>query len=135
MATPGQSSFAVDGSIDTTVTLALGATVITTTLAQELSDEETDIAVVEDAHGAPRSGVMVIGDELIYYESRYVRTDLKDLARGQEGTSAATHTVGSTVKIYGPSRFANPALVEALIAAQEVISDLQTRVAALESHD
>lgn len=144
--TPLQSNFAQDGTQDTAITLAIGAKVIPCTLGEDLSETEINSLVLSDTTDAPRKqGVVVIGQEIIYYGMCDKSDDpprLYDLIRGQDGTTPAAHVVGAEVTIYGPARFGNPAIPNAIMATQatvndllSIIADLQARVTALEGHD
>lgn len=138
MPSPFASSFAVDGTKDTSLSLAHGITSIVTTLTDDLAIDGEEMTV-DDATGAGVKGVAVIEDEIVYYHGRRGKSRILELQRGQAGSSAALHLLGATVTFYNMPKFINPALVDALISMQQiindqadVIADLQTRVTALE---
>lgn len=128
-----QSNYAIDESPDTAINLANGAHSGETELAEDLAIDEEELMRVLDATNAPIGGTVVINDEIIYYHARYKASDLLHLQRGMEGTTPAAHTAGSAVVIYGAPRFGNPAIAQAIIAMQGVITDLKARIAVLES--
>jgi len=134
----GTSSYAADGTPDTVTSLASGL-YVTTTLRDEIDDAETEFLFVEDGSGASKIGLIVVDDEAMLYDGRLGLQQFNDLERGYLGTTPATHTAGATVKIFPPPTFINPALAEAIIAAQEtiiaqaaLITALDARVADLE---
>lgn len=134
MPSPLQSNYVAGVSEDTSTTLALGTKVVTTTLTADLNAGETDLAQITDGTGSELKGTMVIDDEVIHYH-RYDKSDstsIGDLLRGQEGTADATHLSGATVMIIGAPRFGNPALVDSILAMQDHLADLESRVKALE---
>lgn len=128
------SQYAATGDPDTALNLAVGSAQITTTLAAELSDTETDKVILTDAGLAEPKGTLSIEDEIIYYHV-YDRKEpgcILDLLRGQEGTTPATHANGSDVLILGRPRFANPAVKSSLMAMQDKLAELEARIVALE---
>ena len=69
-----------------------------TTLRLELADTTTSLAAVVDAGRFPTSGMVLINDELIAYQSKSAdNSDIESLTRGAEGSQAATHGVGDQV--------------------------------------
>lgn len=128
----GVSNFASDLSIDSSLSLTQAGESATTTLAEELSIDGDECKVL-DGGDVPLAGVMEIDGELIYFSARFARTDFRGLLRGREGTSAAIHSAGATVKIYGPPRAFNPALLDALITMQAIIIDQQAAISELQS--
>lgn len=114
------SNYEATGQPDSTTNLATGSSVITTTLSADLSSTETDKVLIADGGLAEPRGVLAIDDEIIFYH-QYNRSEtgcMIDLLRGQRGTSAAAHSSGANVSIYGAPRFDNPALSTSMIALQ-----------------
>jgi len=70
---------------------------IGTTLSATISATVTTIAVASVA-GLAANGYVLIGSETIYYDS-ISGTSLSGCARGQNGTTAASHTAGDSVYV------------------------------------
>jgi len=70
---------------------------IGTTLSATISATATTIAVASVA-GLAANGYVLIGSETIYYDS-ISGTSLSSCARGQDGTTAASHTAGDSVYV------------------------------------
>lgn len=128
--TPLKSKFSEIGDVDTAMTLFKGASGISVLLAADLSDEETEVAFLSDTTGAPVNGMLVIGDELIFYSGMLGRDRVFDLARGAGGSLAAAHTAGTPVEIH-PRFYIPQAWQDAMIALQEKCNDLQAQLDAL----
>ena len=123
---PLQSNFIgdkVDPAKDTNVTLFLGLSVVSTTLARNLSDSEAETMYVVDATGADVRGYAVCESEIIYYQGRVNKDQIRALLRGQQGTGSVTHLAGTVITLhpfyYIPKSF------------QDAIINLQTRLIAL----
>lgn len=127
----GTSSYSEDGTPDTQTSLSIGS-YITTTLASDINDSETESIELNDAGRAPVRGFISIENEIIYYEGRYGSNLLKELERGANSTTPAAHTAGATVLILPPPFYINPALIDAIISLQENLNSLTTRVETLE---
>jgi MYXO-CTERM domain-containing protein len=98
---PGSSDPA-GGALDTTCTngsVTVGSTAPSSTLASAITADATEIPLV-DASGFPDSGVIKIGDEVIFYTGKNGNT-LTGAQRGQEGTTAAEHAAESAVTFQG----------------------------------
>lgn len=122
--TPLTSKFLGASVPDTSTTLFAGPSVVTTAVFVALSDSETDVLYVEDATFAANSGYAVIGSELIFYGSRFGIDQLRDLVRGVNGTTPASHAKSASVELH-PTYYVPKAIVDAII-------ELQTRLIALE---
>jgi len=123
---PLQSNFgshAGDGAEDSSATLFLGMQVISTSLAEELSDSEDEVLYVVDATGAPMKGYAVCEDELIYFQSRLNKDQIKALSRGQQDTAAVVHAIGTPITLHP--------LYYIPQSVQDAIINLQKRVIAL----
>ena len=69
----------------------------TSTLNGGITDSATTLTLT-DASSFPTAGTVLINEELITYTGKSTN-DLTGLTRGQEGTSAAAHTSGDTVRL------------------------------------
>src|SRR5918912_473371 len=98
---PNTSNFAISSAVlDTAVTLGVGAENLSTTLAEDIDDTETEVMHLADATGMLFSGVIVINNEKIFYGERY-GNGLRFLTRGFDGSTAAAHTAGDDVEQLG----------------------------------
>lgn len=132
MAKPLKSTFATDGSVDNTTTLFAGMSAPESiVLTAELSDTETEEFFVNSAKGAPVKGFAVIGDELIKYGTRFGDYAVRYLTRGVNGTTPVTHVVGTPVSL-APDYYLPPSIQEAIIALQEEVNSVKSRVTVLE---
>lgn len=131
MATPFESVY--NGTTqDSAINLADGSSVVSTTLALAMTVDDTIMEVV-DAGAAPIGGVVVVDDELMYYEGEVGQTRVSNLRRGMGGTTAATHTATAVVTFYARAKFVNPAIAIAIQAMQADLVDALARIAALEA--
>lgn len=132
----GQSNFDGDGStLDTATTLATGAVTATTTLAADIDDMQEYMTFASPISLPSDGGAAFIDGETIWvlsFDPDYP-SEIGNMSRGADGTSAAAHTAGAPVLLVGKQRYQNPAHVDATIAMQDTINDLLARVAALES--
>jgi hypothetical protein len=127
------SNFATDNSLDTSTTLFAGKEPVSTpVLTAELSDIETEEFFVDDSSGAPNIGFAAIEDEIIFYKSRLRKTKILYLERGINGTTPATHAIGTPVT-FTPIYYIPPAFVSAIIEMQTLILDHKDRIEALET--
>lgn len=100
---PSKMAMIVDGR-------AVGQSNVLTHLSNNVTTSDTTVPV-EDASGFPSQGAVIIGNEVMEYESRNeggftIRTndDGDPLGRGTRGTSAREHINGSPVVLLGYSR-------------------------------
>jgi len=130
---PFKSAFK-SGGTDTQISLSTGTKVITGVLIKPLSSNETDMIIINSSMAPDKSGTISIDDEIIYYHGCHKDEPgtLFDLLRGQEGTVATEHAIGTAVSIHGAARHGNPAIVDSMIAMQEKIIDLEMRLVKLE---
>lgn len=130
MATPFESVY--NGTTqDSAINLADGSSVVSTTLALAMTVDDTMMEVVS-AGAAPIGGVVIVDDELMFYEGEVGQTRVTNLRRGMVNP-AATHAASAVVTFYARSRFVNPAIVAAMLAMQADLVDALARIAALEA--
>jgi len=121
MPSPFESQYADAGTADTITNLATSSSVITTSLAADITDTETDLILVDNAGDAEFRGVLGIDDEIIIYH-QYYRDEpgtICNLERGMFGTTPASHIAGTDITILASPKFDNPALASAMMAVQD----------------
>jgi hypothetical protein len=109
----GTSNF--PGSLDTVVELVQATNRAQTTISTSFNYLATSIQVASTA-SFPASGIIVIEDEIIAYESK-TATTFDTCTRGFEGTTAVSHILGMAVRLEITARSHN-VLADAIIALQ-----------------
>jgi hypothetical protein len=133
MAKPLRSNFATNNTLDTKKTLFSGKSSVTTpVLTKELSSDETEEFFVNDSTGASNQGFAVIDEEVIFYSSRFGKYKIRYLKRGYNDTVPAIHLVNTPVT-FTPLFYVPESLVEAVIAVQDVVLNLKSRVERVEA--
>lgn len=118
---PLQANFsekAADSLEDTIVTLFTGLSVVSTTLAQDLSDSEIETMYVVDATGAAMQGYAVCESELIYFQGRLNKDQIRALSRGVQGTGPVPHVAGTAITLH-PLYFIPQSIQDAIINLQK----------------
>lgn len=93
---PEDKHFSVNYDLGTIETGGYQAPDLVLAVAAESYDTEIEVVLSQSMDSYPRQGVIVIGDEEIYYLGK-TRTAFIDCVRGFNGTTAADHPKGSIV--------------------------------------
>ena len=113
MSTPGTLNY--PSALDDNISIFQAANRVSTALNGSLTNVATT-ATVLDTSAFPSTGALSIDAEVIYYTGK-TSTTFTGLIRGADGTSAVSHTNGSTVTLNIVARHHN-VLADAIIAVE-----------------
>lgn len=115
LVTFGQGTTNYPGSVDTATTLLQAANNAQSTLSGSITSGSTSLTLAS-ASSFPTSGTITIESEIIFYSGKSTNT-LTGLMRGQDSTTAASHTSGRIVRATITARHHN-VLRDSIIAIQ-----------------